>query len=421
MADWFSPFFSNKYVKKNFIANTADGALYAFGISFISLNTIMPVFVKKLSGSNIAVGLIPVFWTIGFNLPQIFFANYVRKVPYKKSLLLKTAIGQRIPWLILAFLCFFIFESISDSAALIFFFLVFLMAAVAGSINLPGWFDLLAKLTPVQLRGRLFASRSFLGSLLGIAGGISAERILRSVVYPYNFGLLFSATFLLMMISYCFLLTLKEEEPNATKNELHYGEFFRGLPVILKLNRNFRNFLIADALLISALMADAFYAVNALQKFSLPDSFAGVFTVIVMTSIMAGNLLFGFLADKYGHKLTLFIASSASAAASLIAIFSPSIEIYLLVFAGSASTTTLIQLSRLSIVAELCSEEDRPTYISLTNVLTAPFILSAMAGGWIANILGYNFVFGAGAFFALASALWYWNMVEEPRKKTSKF
>jgi MFS family permease len=416
MADWFSPFRSNKNVKNNFIANTADGALYAFGMSFISLNTIMPVFVKKLSGSNIAVGLIPVFWTIGFNFPQIFFANYVRKLPYKKSLLLKTAIGQRIPWLILAILSFFLFESIDSSVALILFFSAFLLAAVAGSINLPGWFDLLAKLTPVQLRGRLFASRSFLGSLLGIAGGITAEKILNSVHYPVSFGILFSATFFLMMISYCFLLTLKEEVPNPPKKELHFLEFFHELPYLLKKNKNFRNFLIADALLITALMADAFYAVNALQKFSLPDSFAGIFTVIVMISIMTGNLLFGFIADKYGHKLTLSIAAVSSVAACIIAVISPSIEIYFFVFVGSASTTTLIQLSRLSIIAELCSEEDRPTYISLTNVLTAPFILSAMAGGWIANSFGYNFVFAAGGLSAFASALWYLTMVEEPRK-----
>lgn len=220
-----------------------------------------------------------------------------------------------------------------------------------------------------------------------------------------------------MMISYCFLLTLKEEEPNPPKKELHLLEFFHGLPYILKKNKNFRNFLIADALLITALMADAFYAVNALQKFSLPDSFAGIFTVIVMISIMTGNLLFGFLADKYGHKLTLLVAAVSSVAACIIAVISPSIEIYFFVFAGSASTTTLIQLSRLPIVAELCSEEDRPTYVSLTNVLTAPFILSAMAGGWIANSFGYNFVFIAGGIFAAASAFWYLAMVEEPRKK----
>src|SRR5690606_31546746 len=181
---------------------------------------------------------------------------------------------------------------------------------------------------------------------------------------------------------------------------------------ILKKEKNYRNFLIADALLVSALMADSFYAVNAIQKFSLPESYAGIFTVVVMSSMIGGTIIFGFLADRYGHKLNLLIASSATAASSAIALISPSIEIYYVVFIGSASTATLINMSRLAIVAELCSEEDRPTYISLTNVITAPFILSAIAGGWFANQFGYNIIFIAASLLALTSVFLYMTIVK---------
>jgi MFS family permease len=73
-------------------------------------------------------------------------------------------------------------------------------------------------------------------------------------------------------------------------------------------------------------------------------------------------------------------------------------------------------VSRLTIIAEICLEDDRPTYIALTNLITAPFVLSGLFGGWIANNLGYNAVFIIAGIFAIAALIWLILMVEEPRE-----
>jgi MFS family permease len=416
MPDLFSSYSEkDPYVKRNFIANAFDGALFTFAMSFVSVVAIIPVFVKKIGGSNLAVGMIPVIWMIGFNFPQIFIANYTRHLPLKKKIFLKTAVIQRIPWLLLALLSFFILDKVEVSTALFLFFLFFFIAALGGSLNFPGWYDLISKITPVKLRGRLFAVRSMGGSILGIVGGVIVERVLHFYDYPESFGILFSITFVIMMVSYSFLLRLKEEHPNPPKENLKYKEFFNRLPKILKEEKNYRNYIIADALLVSALMADAFFAVYALEKFSLPESYAGIFTVIMMSSIILGNILFSYIADTLGHKLNLLLAGVSIGIASLIALLSPVKEIYLIVFVGSAFTAALIHMSRLTIIAELCSEEDRPTYVALTNMITAPFILSAIVGGWIATKFGYEFVFVMASIFAFTSSFWYLTKVKEPR------
>ena len=41
------------------------GAIFSLAMSFVSLQTVLPVFVKKIGGSNVAVGLIPVLWASG--------------------------------------------------------------------------------------------------------------------------------------------------------------------------------------------------------------------------------------------------------------------------------------------------------------------------------------------------------------------
>src|SRR4051812_46760703 len=87
--------------RNNFIANTFDGDLFSLGFSLASQQTVLPVFVKNLGGNNFHLGLIPVLWTAGVNFPQIFIAPYAERFALKKPLFLKTALFQRLPWLIL--------------------------------------------------------------------------------------------------------------------------------------------------------------------------------------------------------------------------------------------------------------------------------------------------------------------------------
>ena len=403
-------------LRQNVVANIADGAMYAFGISFVSIQTVIPVMVKHISDSNFAVSLVMVLWTAGFNFPQIFIANHAQRFPFKMRLFLRTAFVQRVPWLLLALLSFFMLGRLSQTAGTVFFFFLFALAAVTGSLCFPIWFDLIAKLTPVNLRGRLFAARNLLGGLLGALAGLVVGGVLEEVAYPLSYGILFTLAFLFMGVSYWALTRLHEETASAVAEEVHVLEYYRNLPRILKGQKNFRNFLISDALLLAATMAGAFYAVYAIQKFALSDSSAGLFTVTIMCSTIIGNMFFGYIADRYGHKVNLVLAAASTALSCFVAVLAPDQQLYLIVFVGMAFQIGLSGISRLSIVAELCSEEDRPTYIALTNLVTSPFILFGLVAGGIAGQYGLDAVFLIAGLLAVASALWMAFRVEEPRE-----
>jgi len=407
-------------LRQNVVANIVDGGVYAFGISFVSLQTVFPVMVKHISGSDFAVGLVPVLWTAGFNFPQIFIANHAQRFPYKMRLFLQTALVQRVPWVLLALLSFFMLGRLSPTAGTFFFFFLFTLAAVTGSLCFPIWFDLIAKLTPVDLRGRLFAARNLVGGILGVLAGLVVERVLAEIAYPLSYGVLFTLACLFMWVSYWALTRLKEEAPSAVAEEVHILEYYRNLPRILKGQKNFRNFLISDALLIAATMAGAFYAVHAIQKFSLNDSSAGLFTVMIMCSTIIGNMFFGTIADRYGHKVNLVLAAASTALSCFAAVLAADQRLYLIVFVGMAFQIGLSGISRLSIVAELCSEEERPTYIALTNLVTSPFVLFGLVAGGIAGRFGYDAVFLIAGLLAVASALWMAFKVEEPRETVGR-
>lgn len=408
------------FVRRNFVANVTDGALFAFGLSFVSLNTVLPLFVKKIGGSSLAVALIPVIWIVGLNFPQIFVANFTQRFPFKKGLFLRTAFVQRLPWLLLAFFSFWMLGSVDTSAGLFLFFIGFALAAMGGSLNLPVWFDLISKVTPVKLRGRLFALRAILGALLGVLGGFVAKRVLNTMTFPQSFGVLFLLAFAAYMISYVCLFFLKETGPSPLRQR-NYRDYIRNLPVILKDNHNFRNFLIADALLTAAVMADAFFAVNAFEQFNLDDGYAGQFTMVLMIAMIVANLFFGRISDHFGHKLNLTLAGVSGATACILAIVVPGVVWYHLVFVFMSMTAALKHVSRQTIVAELCPEEERATYIALTNMVTSPFVLLAVVAGWLADQIGYNAIFAVAGLLALSSAVWMGRMVVEPRNRDIVF
>lgn len=423
MLDWF--FGSGirqapRVLRRNLAANIFDGAMYAFGIGFVSIQTVIPVMVKNISHSSFAVGLVPLIWTAGFNAPQIFIASYVERFPFKKRLFLQTAFLQRVPWFLLAVLSFIVLGEVSPSAGTILFFTLFALAAIAGSLCFPVWFDVIAKLTPVDLRGRLFAARNLLGGVLGILAGLVVEVVLATIEYPTSYGVLFALAFLFTSISYWALIRLKEETPSAVSEDIHILDYYRNLPRILRAEKNFRNYLISDALLIAATMAGAFYAVHAIEKFSLDDSSAGTFTIVMMCSMIVGNMFFGYLADHYGHKVNLVLSAASTALSCFMALVAPNAGVYLVVFVGVAFQIGLSGISRLSIVAELCSEEERPTYVALTNLVTSPFVLFGLVAGGIASRFGYDAVFLIAGLLALASAIWVAFKVDEPRVKVRR-
>ena len=47
----------------------------------------------------------------------------------------------------------------------------------------------------------------------------------------------------------------------------------------------------------------------AVRRWSVPDSTAGFYTLALLAGQTVGNLLFGFLADRFGHKLSLEVGT----------------------------------------------------------------------------------------------------------------
>jgi hypothetical protein len=73
-------------------------------------------------------------------------------------------------------------------------------------------------------------------------------------------------------------------------------------------------------------------------------------------------------------------------------------------------------VSSQTIVLEMASEQERPTYLGISSTMLAPFLLAApFVAGTLADTAGLPAVFAAAALLSVLAAATYGLKVAEPR------
>lgn len=402
-------------LRTNIKMHLFDGSLYVLGMSVVSVQTILPVFIKELGGSPLSIGSVQVLWTIGQNLPSMFVAHYIQQRILFRSAMISWGLAHRVMLLVCSLAAFFLIGRLPSGLTVpLFLFLIFLIPAIGSLSGLP-WFQVFTKTIPVQLRGRLMGIRQLLGSAGGAVGGTIVSLVLYAVAFPSNYALLFLIAFFFTMVSFYFLTQITEQPSSREGRETVRPRILSEARRIISVDTNFRNFLFADIFILMSLAASSFYSVHAIEKFSLPPSYAGTFTAIVMITNIGANILFGIIGDTYGHKMNLLAFAASSAFAAFFAVIATNILMYGLVFVFLACAVQIQAISRLSFIAEMCREHERPVYVGIVNTMTAPTVFIGLFFGWLVPMAGYAVIFGAAALLAVISFLILHTMVKEPR------
>ena len=412
---------AQKNVTWNFNVNLIDVIFITFGLSLISRETVMPVLVSTLTDSKLAIGMIPAIWALGYYLPQLATASFTERLRYKKPfVMLVGSVGERFPYFFTA-VAIWAFAVVAPSLTLTLFLFFVGMAAFSAGIATPAWFDMIAKVIPVQRRGIWSGIGHGVGALLGfLIGAYIVAWVLENVAYPNNFALLFALAFVFVMISWAGLSLTREPPSETVKERVPLSHYLRQLPDVLRRDHNYTRFLISRTTMQLGAMAAGFYMVFGTEKFAISGAGVGLFTGVLIASVALMNLIWGLIGDRLGHKLVLTSAAFAMALAALVALVSSSQEWLLVTFVLMGAYLAADQVSALNIILEFCEPEDRPTYIGLTNTLLAPvLILSPILGGWLATVAGYNGLFIGTLIFSVIGGLMMAFWVREPRREKS--
>ncbi len=389
---------------RNFRFHLVEGSLYLASFAFMNYQVVFPAIVTKLGGGNIAVGAVPILVYLLYFLPQVFAANSAGRSPYRRPWVISSGIAQRVQILILA-VAIVLLGKETPSLALLLLFLVFGANQILAGISSPQWFDFMAKTTLPHQRGRLMGLRSSIGAVMGFANSLLLTVFLTYLPFPWDYGVTFFAAFLYQLASWLVLRKVSGEEPSEIVAPVPISSLFGRVLELVRADHRYRLFLIASALSVVGLMPTGFFAVAALKRLSLSDSYVGFFTVTFLAAQFVFGAILGWIADKRGHKMTLLICVGAMLSASVIGLLAQHPGWFFVVFALVGMLMGMEMITRYNFAADCATELTRPLYVGIMNAWLAPFYLSSLAGGWLSDIAGYELVFGIGGAFSLVGFL----------------
>jgi MFS family permease len=400
----------------NFIVNAIDGASYWFGYSFISPAIILPLYISHFTNNPIIIGLIPFLGTAGFLLPQLFTSNWVERSPLKKFFPVNIGFfTERVPVFLMAPAAFFFAKS-NPALALALFIILYAWYGFGAGTIIVGWQDLVAKIIPVEKRGRFFGITNFIGSAAGILGAAVVPLVLQRYAFPTGYVMSFIAASALILISWIALSLTREPPVANTKPVVSQTEYFRSLPAIIRSDPNFSRYLISQIILAFSAMGAGFLAVYSAQHWNQPDSQAAGYIIAMQIGTAIANPVVGFLADRKGHKLSMELSILLGTLAFGLAFVAPGPLWFYPIFFLRGWVMAGTMITSMTLVMEFTTPEHRPTYFGLAN--TIPGVASSIApliGGWLAGLAGYPLIFLISTIFGVAGLVMLRWGVKDPR------
>lgn len=400
----------------NFIVNMIDGAAFWFGLSFISATTILPLFVSKLTTAPLWFALLAVLAQASWYLPQLFTAGATERLARKKPIVINVGFfTERLPIWLLPVAA--LLAPSQPVLALLVFFGAYAWHGFGAGMIAPAWSDMIARIFPVNRRGWFFGFSSFVGTGLGAAGAFVSGWILTTYPYPLNFAYTFLVAAVAITASW-FSLALSREPVQPIPDHIRAkgDQSWHKLKIILRRDRNFRNFLNSRLLSNLGRMGAGFLTVAAIERWQVSDGSVGLFTAALLIGQTVGNLLAGLVADRHGHKVTLEIAQWAAIVTFGMAWLAPHPDWFYAVFFLMGVTNGIAIVSGVLVVMEFSQAEHRPTYVGIGNTVTG-------IGGAIAPLIGgllayfsYDLLFLASAVVSAMALLVLIFGMREPRR-----
>jgi MFS family permease len=405
----FTPSEREGIYRRNFVFFLLDGILFSVAMALIGTNTVIPDFVRRLTDSEILIGLSGTLFEIGFTLPQLFIARYIIRHDRKKWWF----VGPNIPvrFVMLLFAGMIVALGAGQPGAILAGFLVCygITALGDGLVGVP-WADLTGTSLDGRWRARMLGLTSAIAGLTILAISPLIRQILGDAGpgFPNNYALLFGASGMFFALSILPVLFVHELPGGKAVEKIpSLSEFLPELGRILREDAPFRAMVITRLFTTLFAMASPFYIGFATEQLKLSSDVA-VPNLLTMQTL--GGVFGALLYTRFGARSNLSYIRFALCGGALLpisALLAVNVGPLPLYFGFFMSGIALSNLgfSYFNWVVTHADPDQRPIYAGLFNTIGA--VMSLMApfiGGTIVQRLGYEALFVV-AIVMVSSAL----------------
>ena len=407
--------FVTRHLRRNFAGHFIHGMLGLTGFRLMYAPTLIPSYIHLLTGSAAFVGLGQALLQLGAILSPIVGASRIehraRLLPYA----IRVGSLMRLQILGLALAGWFLGGWLLTAMTLALFFLL----GIFTGTQRVAFQALMAKVIPIGRRGRLQGYRNLAGGAIAAvlsywAGAFLIERN----VLGNGYATTFFVTFVLTSLGLAALrVMMVEPDQVRVRAPVALRERLRDLPQLLA-DRDYRWFIVAQALSIAGRTAAPFYVLVAAERMGMDGHTIGLLSFAFLGADTLSNLLWGQMGDRFGFRAT-FVAAVLLWIGGLVALLlaTPAWAI-VASFCALGAAASGYQMSTTTMVLEFGAREDTTMRLALSTTVEGTIAaVGPLLGGVVVETLGVRTLMeGALAFLVAALAVLLFR-VREPRRK----
>lgn len=373
-----------------------------YGILFGATQAFLPVYVIRLGGSDMHVGLItalPALILMIFSMPGSQLVE--RRNPL--TMLIITAIIQRSGYLVIALVPFF-FATNSAVAVVVLVGLLTIPLAIA-AIAFTAMF---ARAVKPEHRAHVVSIRSVWLGVTMTAMTLIGGRFLDLVVFPLNFQILFAFACAASMVSAYYLTRIRL--PDAPTPQQHIHVSARALLAMIIADRAFMRYTITLFIFHWGLFfAVPLFSIYWVRNLGASDGWIGVINMVMNATTIIAFPFWGHFAMRRGNRPVLVWTTAGLALIPILTAFIPSVEWTLPVFMLGGIVSSGFNLVFFNGLLESIPEQNRATFIGVFNTLiNVTIFISPLLSTSLTALFNIQVLLIVGGVLRLGGALLIW-------------
>jgi len=359
---------------------------FMFGIvciNIISGPAIAGYLKEELRASDFAYGLIMAIGPVASAF-QILASYIIERRGNRTRMFIISGLIQRAAWLPFGLVPLFIPLG-AVTLRLWIAALFMLISSAMGPFMNVSFFSIISDVVPMRVRGRYFATRSRITTIVGIISGLVVAALLDTLPGGYKYAVVFAiaAVFGVADIIMFFFMELPKPKPAAQRMDI-----LSMVGRVLKDRRYMRVVIFVAVWSFSVNIAGPFFYVymKTAMRLSYTEIMiagqivSGVFSALVVTR-------WGRAMDYYGNKPVMFLAALLMSMTPYLWLFAGPRMVWMVVMINmmSGCLWCAIELSAQNLFMGQAPEDNRTMYIAVYFITSqlAGVALSNAAGGWL--------------------------------------
>ncbi len=389
-----------KHLARNYIAHCIEGGLFMGGMQFLSAQSVLPVVLDRLRAPAWLTAMAPILMVFGLAVTPLLIAHRVERMARHKVFVATVGIFQRLPYLLAGLALIWLADRL-PWVTLTAVALSPLLCGMFGGIGMVAWKELVAKTIPARRRSGVWALRYIIASVIGLFAGGAVRDVLRNYPGPEGYGVLHLYTFVFLTGSYLIFLTVHEtpyirppQRPQRSARDI-----LTQPAALLRRDRALAPYLLTIGLAYGMLVIMPFLSIHALAVLGRSEDFAGILLIAQMAGAIIGNMVAGYLGDRYGGRVPMAVGMTAFVGLSVWALLATSEWAFLAIFFLMGWSWYSLRVGRMTLDLEMAPEQGRPTYQAIMAVFSALSMLVASQVGafaWARSMRAFAWPAGIG-------------------------